>query len=59
MAAQLFLWIKAIYVRSIECTYFTCALISESYFIPQTEINDRRGSAALTTRHPSIRKSCH
>jgi hypothetical protein len=25
----------------------------------KTEINDRRGSAALTTRHPSIRKSWH
>jgi hypothetical protein len=23
----------------------------------KTEINDRRGSVALTTRHPSIRKS--
>jgi hypothetical protein len=25
----------------------------------KTEINDRGGSASLTTRHPSIRKSCH
>jgi hypothetical protein len=25
----------------------------------KTEINDRAGSAALTTRHPSIRKSWH
>jgi hypothetical protein len=25
----------------------------------KTEINDRGGSAALTTRHPSIRKSQH
>jgi hypothetical protein len=27
--------------------------------IKKTEINDRRGSAALTTRHPSIHKSWH
>jgi hypothetical protein len=27
--------------------------------IYKTEINGRRGSAALTTRHPSIRKSWH
>jgi hypothetical protein len=27
--------------------------------VQKTEINDRRGSAALTTRHPSIRKSWH
>jgi hypothetical protein len=25
----------------------------------KTEINDRRGSAALTTRHPSIHNSWH
>jgi hypothetical protein len=25
--------------------------------VQKTEINDRGGSAALTTRHPSIRKS--
>jgi hypothetical protein len=27
--------------------------------IYKTEINDRRGSAALTMRHPSIRKNWH
>jgi hypothetical protein len=27
--------------------------------VKKTEINDRRGSAALTTRHPSIHKSWH
>jgi hypothetical protein len=27
--------------------------------VQKTEIDDRRGSAALTTRHPSIHKSWH
>jgi hypothetical protein len=27
--------------------------------VQKTEINDRKGSVALTTRHPSIRKSWH
>jgi hypothetical protein len=27
--------------------------------VQKTEINDRRGSAAPTTQHPSIRKSWH
>jgi hypothetical protein len=27
--------------------------------VQKTEINDRGGSAALTTRHPSIHKSWH
>jgi hypothetical protein len=27
--------------------------------VQKTEINDRKGSAGLTTRHPPIRKSWH
>jgi hypothetical protein len=47
--------------RPVTGTALTLILliITVNCLVSLTEINDRRGSAALTKRHPSIRKSWH
>jgi hypothetical protein len=45
---------RALFLRSVRRL-----LVVANVPVWKTEINDRAGSAALTTRHPSIHKSLH
>jgi hypothetical protein len=60
---------KLLFLRSVLQLLLTAIVVPSSLIlftrmmetipVKKTEINDRRGSIALTTRHPSIHKSWH